>query len=123
MSQRDDAIRILVAMLDTGEDRDRITAADKILRSDNMPRHHIDQAMAVLREVMDDKLAEPRDRVNAADKIKNFAVPRTESGRDMAKILAAKTDEELRAMLPAPKPLPDLRYDPGVALITDPLLR
>lgn len=122
VSQRDDAIRILVEMLNRGEDRDRIQAADKLLRSSNMPRHHIEASMVVLRSIMDDDLAEPRDRVSAADKLKNFDTPRTESARDMARILAAKTDGELQEMMGAFK-LPDLASDPDVVLAADPLLQ
>ena len=97
VSQREDAIKVLVEMLAAGEDRDRISAADKILRSDKMARDYAERAIAVLREIMDDGMAEPRDRVAAADKLKNFAAPKTESSKDMALMLAAMTDEELRA--------------------------
>jgi hypothetical protein len=122
MSQRDDAINIMVEMMGAGMDRDRISAADKILKSDNMPTHHVEAALAVLREVMDNGLAEPRDRVNAADRLKNFATPRTETGRDMAKFLASLTDTEIKERLAKFQPH-SLLDDPNIIVFTgDPLL-
>jgi hypothetical protein len=122
MSERDDAIDIMVEMMGSGMDRDRITAADKILKSANIPRHHYDAALATLREIMADKLAEPRDRVNAADRLRNLAAPRTETPQDMAKFLASLTDTEIKERLAKFQPH-SLLDDPNtVVIFRDPLL-
>lgn len=122
MSEPDSAIEILVKMLKSEEHRDQIAAADKLLRTENLQREYTLEAVEVLQAIMRNGLAEPRDRVSAADKLKNFNPPREPTARDLAKILAAMTDNELKALLPAP--LLDIEKDPGYKVITkiDPLL-
>ena len=112
MSRRDEAVLILVEMLGADDDKDKITAADKILRSENIERAHIDRAVKVLESIMRDTMAEPRNRVSAADKLKNFAAPRSQTKQDMARVLAGMTNDELRAIVDS------AQLDPGI----DPLL-
>jgi hypothetical protein len=98
LSKRDAALAILVDMLDSGEDRDRVSAADKILRSDNIDRPTLDNALNTLAKIMEDRTAKPGDRVNAADKLRTHA-GKTSTPQSLARRLAALTDEELHAIV------------------------
>ena len=101
MSRRDEAIETLVEMLDADKHCDRINAADKLLRSDNIDSKYIGKAIRTLEIIMNDLGAEPRDRVNAADKLKNFSAPRSQTKQDQARVLAAMSDAELEAIIEA----------------------
>ena len=98
MSRVTDALQVLVDMLSSGEDRDRVAAADKLLRSEHPDKDYFDRAIETLEEVMNDPLAKPNDRVNAADKLKTYT-SKTRTGQSMEYRLAAMTNEELRAIV------------------------
>lgn len=99
MSERNDAIDVLIDMLH--EDRgtkDRVSAASKLLDTERLPRSTIDQAIAVLREVMTDRTAGGH-RVTAAEKLKNYGAPKEETMRDRQKMISAMTNPELDAII------------------------
>jgi hypothetical protein len=116
VSLRDDAIQTLVQLLHSAEDRDRVSAADKLLKSPNISRAYQEEALEVLEEIMTDPLAKPGDRVNAADKLKNHGGIQAPTARDEERQLAMMTDADLEAKL--------AEYEPPrrLAPAQDPLL-
>lgn len=99
MSERNDAIDVLIDMLHEDCDtKDRVSAASKLLDTEKLPRSTIDQAIAVLREVMNDKTAGGH-RVVAAEKLKKYGAPREETVRDRQKMIAALSNAELDAII------------------------
>lgn len=98
MSKRDAAIDVLVLMLESMEDRDVVSAADKLLRTENLDKQSADAATAALERVMNDRQAKPGDRVNAADKLKTHTA-KTRTEHSVARRLAALTDAELDAII------------------------
>jgi hypothetical protein len=116
MSLRDDAISTLVQLLHSAEDRDRVSAADKLLKSANISRAYQEEALKILQEIMEDTFAKAGDRVNAADKLKNHGGIQAPTARDEERQLAMMTDDELREKIAA--------YEPPRRLVPahDPLL-
>jgi hypothetical protein len=74
--------------------------------ADNLAREHTETAIRTLAEIMNDEFAEDKDRIKAADTILDrghgkpsqaiIAIP---GNRQMAALLAGKTDDELIALL------------------------
>lgn len=74
--------------------------------ADSLAREHTAKAISTLAEVMDDTFAENRDRIRAAEAILDrghgkpsqaiIAVP---GNRQMAALLASKTDDELMELI------------------------
>jgi len=98
MSTLNAALATLVLLLDSAEDRDRVSAADKLLRSESIDKDDAEKAIATLTEVMNDEFAKAGDRVNAADKLKGYSV-KTRTEMSTARKLAALTDEELDGVI------------------------
>jgi hypothetical protein len=98
MSKRDAAIDVLQSLLGWGEDRDRVSAADKLLRTENLDAKMADEAVATLEEIMNDMDAKSNDRVNAADKLKTHTA-KTRTEHSPGRRLAALTDAELDAII------------------------
>jgi len=98
MSKRDAAIDVLQSLLGWGEDRDRVSAADKLLRTENLDAKMADEAVATLEEIMNDMDAKSNDRVNAADKLKTHTA-KTRTEHSPGRRLAALTDAELEAII------------------------
>jgi len=97
MSRREEALKVLIDRMDNAaEDRDKIAAADKILRSDNIAKEVQERAIAVLEAIMNDWTAEDRDKINAADKLKDRPTPRAATALDKVRLIAAMTNQELR---------------------------
>jgi hypothetical protein len=95
VSERNNAIDVLIEMLDAEDGRDRVNAAGKLLNADGMTRAVIDKALIALKEVMNDESQRGGDRVNAASKLKDFEMPREKTVRDRQKMIAAMTNAEL----------------------------
>lgn len=87
-------------MLDADEDRDRVSAADKLLRTENLDKETADKATTVLVQIMQDQGAKPGDRVNAADKLKTHTT-KTRSEHSVERRLASLNDAELDAIIEA----------------------
>jgi len=97
---RQAAIKTLVEMMRFAEEsRDKIAAADKLLRSGNISRETQEEAIKVLEKIMGNEYAEDRDRVNAADKLKDLAPMKPPTNRDISRQLAAMTDAELDTII------------------------
>jgi hypothetical protein len=98
MSLRETALSVLFEMLTTGDYKDRINAAGKILKSTNVAEEHTMRAVAVLKEIMNDERADPRDRTNAAGMLKDYS-PKPQTARDQMRVLAMMTDTELQTIV------------------------
>ena|SRR5208337_752486 len=111
MSTREAAVGVLIKMLDSAEDRDRISAADKLLRADDIDKATSDLASATLVSIMNDAMAKPGDRVNAADKLRVHG-SRSRTEHSLERRLAAMTDAELHAIVDAHEIPRRLELDP-----------
>ncbi len=98
MSLRETALSVLFEMLTTGDYKDRINAAGKILKSTNVAEEHTMRAVKTLTDIMSNENAEPRDRVNAAAALKDYT-PKKLTERDQMRILAMMTNAELAAIV------------------------
>ena len=95
---------------------------------DTLAREHTERAVETIAEVMNDPFAENKDRMKAAEQILDrghgkpsqaiIAVP---GNRQMAALLAGKTDDELMAILNHTA-LPRLAIDATFVEVPDPLL-
>jgi len=111
MSTREAAIGVLVKMLEALEDRDRVSAADKLLRSEGIDKATADLATETLVGIMNNTLAKPSDRVNAADKLKTYG-SKSRTEHSLERRLAAMTDAELHAIVDAHEIPRRLELDP-----------
>lgn len=97
--------------------------------ADSLAREHTEQAINTLAEVMADPLAENRERLTAANSLldrghgkPNQAIIAVPGNRQIAALLAGKTDDELMAILNSHQ-LPRLApIDAEFSEIRDPLL-
>ena len=96
--------------------------------ADSLARQHTEKAIEVVVEVMNDPFAENKDRLKAADTIldrghgkPNQAIIAVPGNRQIAALLAGKSDDELMAILNQTQ-LPRLAPIDATFIEVDPLL-